>query len=375
MLQLLSPDGTRRAAAETLQDEAFPQDSESASALEAFAAELTRERLEEAYRHMALTRAFDEQATSLQRQGELGLWAPCRGQEAAQVGSALAVPPEDLIVPSYREHAVAHVRGFDMRELIPVFRGTTHGGWDPRAHNFHLYTFVIGAQTLHAVGLAEALQQGSRPTAIAPEAKAVTVYFGDGATSQGDVNEALVFAASAQAPILFFLQNNQWAISVPTSRQSRIPLARRADGFGIPRLRVDGNDVIATYAATRFAHERIQADGGPFFIEAVTYRMGAHTTSDDPTRYRSRDEEAEWAAKDPIARLRAHLESLGTAPEFFEGVEAEGAELAREIRDFTRTNTGGDFEEIFENVYATPNLQVEADRAAWEAYAARGDGY
>ena len=376
MLQLLSPDGTRLAAAETLTDEAFAHsDSGLAEILEAYAAELDRSRLETAYRHMALTRAFDEQATSLQRQGELGLWAPSRGQEAAQVGSALAIPPSDMVFPSYREHAVAHVRGLDLRELMPVFRGSRHGGWDPRAHNFHLYTFVIGAHTLHAVGYAEAIQQGSRPNAIAPDARTVTVYFGDGATSQGDVSEAMVFAASAQAPVLFFCQNNQWAISVPTVRQSRIPLARRADGFGIPRLRVDGNDVIASYAATRFAQERIAAGAGPYFIEAVTYRMGAHTTSDDPTRYRTREEEAEWAAKDPISRLRTHLESLGTPPDFFAALGAEAETLSREIREFVRANAGGEFTEIFENVYGTDHLQIDADRAAWAAYRAREENY
>lgn len=257
---------------------------------------------------------------------------------------------------------------------MPVFRGTRHGGWDPSAHNFSIYTFVIGAQTLHATGYAEAIQQGSRTTAVAPEAETVTVYFGDGATSQGDVSEALVFAASAQAPILFFCQNNQWAISVPTSTQSRIPLVRRADGFGIPRLQVDGNDVLASYAATRFAQDRMRAGGGPFFIEAVTYRMGAHTTSDDPTRYRSREEEAEWAAKDPLTRLRALLDAEGTAPDFFEALDAEAAELAKDIRESVRSNAGGEFTEIFESVYATQNLQVDADRAAWDAYVARGEG-
>ena len=199
--------------------------------LAAHAAELSPSDLRVAYRHMVLTRAFDREATSLQRQGELGLWVPSLGQEAAQVGSAMATPATDMVYPSYREHGVAQVRGLDLRDIIPVFRGTRHGGWDPRAHNFHIYTFVIGAHTLHAVGHAMALQQDRRRGLEGPAA--VTVYFGDGATSQGDVNEALVFASSAQAPVLFLLQNNHWAISVPTTTQSRgsAPQARAGGLF------------------------------------------------------------------------------------------------------------------------------------------------
>lgn len=356
-LQLLSPTGERVTP-------------DAAAQLAAHAAELTPSDLRDAYRHMVLTRAFDREATSLQRQGELGLWVPSLGQEAAQVGSAMATPATDMVYPSYREHGVAQVRGLDLRDIIPVFRGTRHGGWDPKALGFHLYTFVIGAHTLHAVGHALGLQQDRRRGI--DTADAVVVYFGDGATSQGDVNEALVFASSAQAPVLFFLQNNHWAISVPTERQSRFPLANRADGFGIPHLRVDGNDVLAVHAATRFALEHIKAGGGPFFIEAVTYRMGAHTTSDDPTRYRTRAEEDEWRAKDPISRLRTLLEAEGTEPGFFDAVDGEARELGASVREFTRANTAGEFPEVFEHVYATPNLQVEHERAAWDAYLTRG---
>jgi len=365
-LQLLTPAGERIAPNPAVAHPATPEQ------IAAYAAELTLSDLRAAYRNMVRTRAFDREATSLQRQGELGLWVPSLGQEAAQVGSALAIPAADMIYPSYREHGVAEVRGLDLREIIPVFRGTRHGGWDPKAHNFHLYTFVIGAHTLHAVGHAMGLQQDRR-RGIVDTADAVVVYFGDGATSQGDANEALVFASSAEAPVLFFLQNNHWAISVPTERQSRFPLANRADGFGIPHLRVDGNDVVACYAATRYALDHIAAGHGPFYIEAETYRMGAHTTSDDPTRYRTREEEAHWLARDPIARLRALLEADGVEPEFFAGVEAEGRELGASVRAFTRANTAGDFTEVFDHVYASPNAQVERERAAWDAYLSRGE--
>ncbi|MGM0385589.1 MAG: thiamine pyrophosphate-dependent enzyme [Actinomycetota bacterium] len=380
VLQLLTPDGKRIAPIPGADWYGDPTARNSDPAvthpvteqLAAHAAELSPSDLRAAYRHMVLTRAFDREATSLQRQGELGLWVPSLGQEAAQVGSAMATPAVDMVYPSYREHGVAQVRGLDLRDIIPVFRGTRHGGWDPRAQNFHLYTFVIGAHTLHAVGHAMALTQDRRRGLAGPAA--VTVYFGDGATSQGDVNEALVFASSARAPVLFLLQNNQWAISVPTSTQSRTPLANRADGFGVPHLRVDGNDVVASFAATRYALTRIADDGGPFLIEFETYRMGAHTTSDDPTRYRSREEEDSWRAKDPIARLRALLTAEGAADEeFLAAVDAEAHELGASVREFTRANAAGDFPEVFDHVYATPNLQVEHERAVWDAYV-RGEG-
>lgn len=356
-LRLLDPDGAR-----------VPADPALPPALAAYADELGPERLRAAYRHMVRTRAFDLEATALQRQGELGLWVPSLGQEAAQVGSALATPLTDFVFPSYREHAVADVRGLDLPRILPVLRGTRHGGWDPTEHNFHLYTFVIGAHTLHAVGYAMGLMQDARRGRANP-ARAVLCYLGDGATSQGDTNESLVFASSNQAPVLFIIQNNQWAISVPTSVQSRFPLAQRADGFGIPRLRADGNDLLASYAATRYALDHINNEGGPFLLELVTYRMGSHTTSDDPTRYRTRAEEQEWAAKDPIARLRALVESEGHADlSFFQIVDDEAAALARRTRVETRANKAGDPAEMFEHVYATPNAQIDHDRAEWEAF-------
>lgn len=339
------------------------------AALESYAAELTPTRLRDAYRHMVLTRAFDQAATNLQRQGELGLWASCLGQEAAQVGSALATAPTDMVFPSYREHAVAQVRGLPLTSLLPVFRGTRHGGWDPAAYNFHLYTFVIAAHMPHAVGYATALTLPLLPGVTQPRPDGVVVYTGDGSTSQGDFNEALVFAASAQAPIVTVIQNNQWAISVPTHVQSRVPLAQRAAGFGIPHLRVDGNDVIATYAATRHALEHIHAGRGPFLIEAVTYRRAAHTTSDDPSRYRPRAEEEAWAARDPIDRLARYLSDDDPAnfASFQAEVAAAGEQLAMQAREFARANTAGEFAEVFAHVYGAPHAQLEAELAAWRA--------
>lgn len=285
-------------------------------------------------RHMMLGRRFDQEATALQRKGELGLWPPALGQEAAQVGSTAAVVGHDWIFPGYREHSAALMRGIDPLDVLKTFRGTAMVDWDSEAAHFHLYSFVIGTQTLHATGYAMGMQRDGLVGNSNPDDNgAVLVHFGDGATSQGDVNEALVFAASAKAPIVFFIQNNQWAISEPIALQSRVPLYRRASGFGIPGVRVDGNDVLAVQSVTEWAMDRARRGEGPALIEAFTYRMGAHTTSDDPTKYRSRDEEEAWRAKDPIARVRSLLASeRAIDDEWLAGVEREADELAEIMR-------------------------------------------
>jgi 2-oxoisovalerate dehydrogenase E1 component alpha subunit len=258
------------------------------------------------YADMIRIRAFDAEATNMQRQGQMALWPPSTGQEAAQVGSARASRPQDHIFPSYREHAVAMVRGIDLLGIIGLMRGTTQGGWDPRDANFHLYTFVIGSQALHATGYAMGVKfDGASGTGDPETDTAVMVYFGDGATSQGDVSEAMVFAASFQTPQVFFLQNNHWAISVPVSTQSRVPLYLRPRGFGLPSTQVDGNDVFASYAVTAKYLDDARSGRGPGFIEALTYRVGAHTTADDPTKYRTENELASWLERDPVARLEA----------------------------------------------------------------------
>jgi 2-oxoisovalerate dehydrogenase E1 component alpha subunit len=322
------------------------------------------------YRDMLLTRRFDTEATALQRQGELGLWAQSLGQEAAQVGSGRAAAPQDMIFPAYREHGVAFVRGLELTKILRQFRGIDHGGWDPKDHNFHLYTLVIGSHTLHATGYAMGMQRDGVVGTGDPQRDAATmVYFGDGATSQGDTNEALVFAAVNNAPVVFFCQNNQWAISEPTSRQSRVPLYRRGQGFGIPSLRVDGNDVLACYAVTSEALERARSGGGPTFIEAFTYRMGAHTTSDDPTRYRSAAEEQYWRDRDPIDRLLALMKAEDAVDdawlaELDEEATAFGEHIRTTVRSFERPSS--DF--MFRNVYAGPHAIVDDERAWFEAY-------
>lgn len=324
---------------------------------------LDREALETFYRDMVVVRRFDNEATALQRHGELGLWAPCFGQEAAQVGSAHAIARRDFIFPSYREHGVAHVRGVPLEDLLPLFRGVAHGGYDPFAHDFTTPSLVIGSHALHAVGYAMGIQRdGDVGTEDEERNRAVVTYFGDGATAQGDVNEALVFAASNNSPVVFIVQNNQWAISVPVTTQSPIPLAQRGHGFGVPSVRVDGNDVLASYAVTAEALERARGGGGPTLIEAVTYRRGAHTTSDDPTKYRTSEEEEFWAQRDPITRLRTYLESLGSPESFFTTVDEQAQEFGDEIRLACRNLQPPAPESMFNHAYATKHHQIEHEQ-------------
>ncbi|RMI04735.1 pyruvate dehydrogenase (acetyl-transferring) E1 component subunit alpha [Cellulomonas triticagri] len=335
-------------------------------------AHLDDEALRGLWRDMVLVRRFDTEATALQRQGELGLWAQCLGQEAAQVGSGRALAPQDYVFPSYREHGVAHTRGLDLTELLRLFRGVDHGGWDPTDVNFHLYTLVIGSHTLHATGYAMGVQRdGAVGTGDPGRDTAVVTYFGDGATAQGDVNEALVFAAVNNAPLVLFCQNNQWAISEPTTRQARVPLAARGPGFGVPSVRVDGNDVLACYAVTAEALERARSGGGPTLVEAFTYRMGAHTTSDDPSRYRSAAEEDYWRQRDPIDRLTTYLTATGALTDAFRAeVEAEADALGERTRTFVRALGRPETSTMFEHVYATPHAVVDAERAWFEQYEA-----
>ena len=328
--------------------------------------ELTAADLRDLYRDLVLVRRIDTEAISLQRQGELGIWASLLGQEAAQIGSGRALGPDDMVFPTYREHGVAWCRGIDPVKLLELYRGVSHGGWDPKEHMFHLYTIVIGSQTLHATGYAMGIQ---RDGALGDRGEAVIVYFGDGATSQGDVNEAFVWASVFNAPIVFFCQNNQWAISEPLEKQSRIPLYQRARGFGFPGLRVDGNDVLACYAVTKKAMQAAREGQGPTFIEAYTYRMGAHTTTDDPTRYRLASELEMWKLKDPIERVRAYLVRTGQAgPEFLADVEAEAKKVGADVREACRTMPDPPVLSMFDNVYAEPTPILRAEREQYAAY-------
>nr|WP_232425417.1 thiamine pyrophosphate-dependent enzyme [Pseudofrankia inefficax] len=404
-----------------------------------FASLLSAEDLRSCYGAMLRARHLDDQATALQRQGELALWIPLRGQEAAQVGSVRAALTSDFVFPSYREHAVAWDRGLPAVEVLRLLRGSTHGGWNPADHNLANYALVLASQTLHAVGYALGLQldaqrghadvatvvpeaagnaivgrprilgdgapnadaeellgrptiegerkaSGSpdelvgRPTNIRERATvgrptnaehgpgaAVLVYLGDGAMSQGDANEAFVWAASFAAPVVFFCTNNQWAISTPASRQSRVPLADRANGFGFPGVRVDGNDVVAVHSVTSWALERARRGDGPTLIEAYTYRMGPHTTSDDPARYRPAEQEAVWRARDPIDRV-ARLLASDHDDAWFAAQRAEAEQAAVRLREAVLALPEPRPDAFFDDVLVTETDEARAERARFRAY-------
>ncbi|MEV5000011.1 pyruvate dehydrogenase (acetyl-transferring) E1 component subunit alpha [Nocardioides sp. LML1-1-1.1] len=337
-----------------------------------FDLDFSAEQLRGFYRDMVLVRRLDIEATALQRHGELGLWAQLLGQEAAQIGAGRALRPQDFVFPTYREHGVAWCRGVDPVQLLGLFRGVDQGSWDPNENNFGLYTIVIGAQTLHATGYAMGVQRdGAVGTGDPERDTAVVAHFGDGASSQGDVNEAFVFAASYNAPVVFFCQNNQWAISEPFERQSRIPLYRRAHGFGFPGVRVDGNDVLATYAVMQAALQRARDGQGPTFVEAYTYRMGAHTTTDDPTRYRLSDDVEHWKLKDPIARVEVYLRRNGLVEDgFVESVAAEADELGERMRRECHALPDPQPRDIFGLVHAEQTAELAAQQAAYDAQVA-----
>lgn len=347
-LQLLDPAGERIAAPEH----------------DGLIADLDGAALLGLYEDMVVVRRLDAEATALQRQGELALWPPLLGQEAAQIGSGRALRADDFVFSSYREHAVAYTRGVGAVDLVRVWRGVTASGWDPYAVNMATLQVIIGAQTLHATGYAMGIRaDGSDAAAIA--------YFGDGATSEGDVSEAMVFAASFRAPVVFFCQNNQWAISEPVRLQSPIELADRASGFGIPATRVDGNDVLAVLAATRAALARARAGEGPSFIEAVTYRMGPHTTADDPTRYREPDELEQWRGRDPIVRLAAHLRATGTLTDAEQHrIDRHAADAAAEMRAGCLALADPDPLTLFDDVYVEPHPELQRQRAEYADYLA-----
>jgi pyruvate dehydrogenase E1 component alpha subunit len=336
LVQLLTPEGQR------VTDSRYPLD-------------ITDDEIGALYRDLVLVRRIDTEAIALQRQGELGLWASLLGQEAAQIGAGRALRAHDMAFPTYREHGVAWCREVDPLTLLGLFRGTNLGGFDPREHNFNLYTIVIGAQTLHAAGYAMGVvRDGAVGTGDPDRDTAVLVFFGDGASSQGDVNESFVWAAAGNLPVVFFCQNNQWAISEPVERQSRVPLYQRASGFGFPGIRVDGNDVLASLAVTRKALDDARNAQGPTLIEAYTYRMNPHTTNDDPRRYQLGSERETWKLKDPIERVRAYLaREAQFGADFFDDVEQEARKLAENVRAGCRALPDPTPASVFDNVHVT----------------------
>jgi pyruvate dehydrogenase E1 component alpha subunit len=333
--------------------------------------DFSAEELRGLYRDMALVRRVDREATALQRQGQLGLWASCLGQEAAQVGSGRALRPQDYAFPTYRDHGVTWCRGIDPTQLLGQFRGTTLGGWDPHHYRCSLYTIVIGSQTLHATGYAMGV---AKDGALGEDGEATIVYFGDGASSQGDVNEAFVFASVFAVPIVFFCENNGWAISAPSERQSRVPIAQRSQGFGFPGIQVDGNDVLACYAVAKSALDAARTGQGPVLIEAVTYRMAAHTTSDDPSRYRLEAELESWKLRDPLERLKAYLYRQQLADRaWFDALDGEADALAARLRAACLSLPDPPPQHMFEHVYDEQTAVLRAEQEAYAQYLATFD--
>jgi pyruvate dehydrogenase E1 component alpha subunit len=327
------------------------------------------------YRDMATARRFDTEATALQRQGQLGLWIPSIGQEGAQIGSGYGVGPNDHIFPSYREHGVAITHGIDLMAVLKMLRGVNHGGWNPDETRFHFYAIVLGTQTLHATGYAMGLKfDGKVGTGNKDEDLAVITYIGDGATAEGEVSEALLFAAIHQTPQVFFCQNNQWAISSATATQTTVPLYRRGEGFGVPGIRVDGNDVLASYAVTAKHMDDARAGKGPSFIEALTYRIGAHTTSDDPTKYRDAAEVEYWKARDPMDRLEKFLRRQGIGQSFFDEVDAANEIMAEDIRRQTFALEEPPLANMFNHVYSEQHPVIDEQLAWLEGYEATFEG-
>ncbi|WP_018636307.1 pyruvate dehydrogenase (acetyl-transferring) E1 component subunit alpha [Parafrankia elaeagni] len=310
------------------------------------------------YETMVATRELDAEFVNLQRQGQLALFPSCRGQEAAQVGAAAALQDTDWLFPQYRELGVFLVRGIDPGGLGHMWRGTLHGGAGFTERNCAPLSIPIGTHALHAVGAAMA-------STLNNDGGVAVAFIGDGATSEGDVHEALNFAAVYEAPCIFYVQNNHWAISVPLADQLRAPsIAHKAVGYGMPGVRVDGNDVLACLAVTAEAAARARAGGGPTLIEAVTYRIGAHTTSDDPTRYRPAEELADWETRDPITRLGRYLayRNLWSA-ELQQGALARAAELRTRLRNVVFDAPDPSPLEAFDHVFAAPTPALSAQRA------------
>jgi len=314
--RLLTPDGERVSDPE----------------LERWVPDMDASALQSLYRDMVLVRRIDTEGVALQRQGQLGLWAPCQGQEGVQVGTARAFRADDFVFPSYREIGVNYVRGAKPADFVLAWRGEEHSTYNPYDINTATPQIIIGAQALHAVGYAMGIQRDGTDQVAA-------AYFGDGATSQGDVNQA------------------------------KFPIAGRAPGFGIPSMRVDGNDVLACLAAMRWALDNARKGNGPAFIEAVTYRMGPHTTSDDPTRYRDKEEVERWKGRDPIARVEALLRAEGALSDEFAAQVADDADaLGAEVRAAALGATSRAPIGVLDHVYAEPHAGLDEQRAWFGAY-------
>jgi pyruvate dehydrogenase E1 component subunit alpha len=317
--------------------------------------DIAADELKRIHRAMVLGRRLDERMVRLQRQGRIGTFAPIKGQEAAQIGSVVTLAPTDWMVPSFRETAAMLWRGWPLEKLLLFFAGYLEGGQPGPAQHDLPITIPVATQLPHAVGLAYAAQYRG-------DEAVVMVYFGDGATSEGDFHEAMNFAGVWHLPIVFVCQNNQWAISVPVKKQTHSrTIAQKALAYGLPGLQVDGNDVLAVYAASREAVERARDGDGPTLIECVTYRLGVHTTADDPTKYRSEEEVKEWERKDPLTRFAAYMEKKNLLEAGLD--EQVDADIARAVAAFEAVGPADPLT-MFDHVYAELPAHLAAQREA-----------
>ncbi|WP_211978453.1 pyruvate dehydrogenase (acetyl-transferring) E1 component subunit alpha [Brevibacterium sp. W7.2] len=314
------------------------------------------------YRQMVLARRFEAQVTHLTRQGRLATYPSAAGQEACEVGATTALSPNDWLFPTYRDSAALLTRGVPVGEILSAFRGDWHCGFDPQEYHTSPAATPLATQTLHAAGFAMASKLKGRDAAT-------LTFLGDGASSEGDTHEAFNFASVWQTPTVFVLQNNQYAISTPLREQSNATmLADRAAGYGMPGIRVDGNDVAAVFAAVSAALERGREGDGPTLIECLTYRMESHTNSDDPTKYRDAEEVEHWKQFDPIDRLETFLRDRGVLDDArVEEIAAEAEALAASVRDAMNTEAEVDPTELFAFVYGTERASLSEQRAQLEA--------
>ncbi|MFC3477995.1 pyruvate dehydrogenase (acetyl-transferring) E1 component subunit alpha [Halobacterium litoreum] len=321
--------------------------------------DLSDDELVEMYRQMKLARRFDERAVSLQRQGRIGTYPPLSGQEGAQIGSAFALAEDDWMVPSYREHGAALVRGLPLKDTLLYWMGDERGNSVPEDANIFTVAVPIASQIPHATGLAWASKLRDE------EDKAFLCYFGDGATSEGDFHEGLNFAGVFDTPNVFFCNNNQWAISVPRERQTASEtIAQKAEAYGFEGVQVDGMDPLAVYKVTKDALQKAKNPDDdelrPTLVEAVQYRFGAHTTADDPSVYRDEAEVEEWKAKDPLPRLETFLKNTDRLDD--DDVEAIEADIEDDVAaaiEAAEETPRPDPVEMFQNVYADMPQRLE----------------
>ncbi len=321
--------------------------------------QLSADDLKYLYRAMCLAREADQRLLKMQRQGRMGTFPLCTGQEATVCGATFALTEKDWYVGAYRDLGGRLMRGEPLSRYCLYWNGYEEGNVLPALGRTLPASVIVGAQTLHAVGIAYAMKYRSETDA------AVLTFCGEGATSEGDFHEALNFASVWQAPVVFLCQNNQWAISVPREKQTHSrTIAQKAIAYDLPGLQVDGNDVLAVYKATKEALDRAKAGEGPSFIEAITYRLLMHTTSDDPAKYRTKQEEEDWWKRDPIPRFRRYLENKGLWNDASQaGLETEIRETVNQAVQELEATDRFKPDAPFDHVFGTPHPRTEQQRA------------